>query len=43
MDDLTKKKQLDDDIKQRLNDALKEYSADFQEQLKANQEAATKA
>ena len=43
MDDLTKKKQLDDDIKQRLNDALKEYSADFQEQLKANQESAAKA
>jgi F-type H+-transporting ATPase subunit alpha len=43
MDDLTKKRQLDDDIKNRLHEALKEYSADFQEKLKANQEAATKA
>ena len=39
MDDLTKKRQLDDDIKNRLHEALKEYSANF----KANQEAAAKA
>jgi F-type H+-transporting ATPase subunit alpha len=38
MDDLTKKKQLDDDIKNRLKSALDEYCADF----KANQEAAKK-
>jgi F-type H+-transporting ATPase subunit alpha len=33
MDDLTKKKQLDDDIKKRLHDALKEYSANFKATL----------
>jgi F-type H+-transporting ATPase subunit alpha len=38
MDDLTKKKQLDDDIKGRLHAALKEYSADFEEKLKAGKE-----
>jgi F-type H+-transporting ATPase subunit alpha len=43
MDDLTKKKQLDDDIKKRLHDALKEYSSDFQEKLKVGQEAPAKA
>jgi F-type H+-transporting ATPase subunit alpha len=29
MDDLLKKKQLDDDIKKRLHDALKEYQSNF--------------
>jgi F-type H+-transporting ATPase subunit alpha len=33
MDDLTKKKQLDDDIKKRLHDALKEYSENFKAAL----------
>jgi F-type H+-transporting ATPase subunit alpha len=35
IDDLTKKKQLDDDIKSRLHAALKEYSADYADSLKA--------
>jgi len=43
MSDLEKKKQLDDDIKNRLHAALKEYSASFQEKLKASEEAAAKA
>src|SRR5271155_145293 len=43
MDDLTKKKQIDDDIRARLHAALKEYSASFQEKLKASEEAAAKA
>ena len=33
MDDLTKKKQLDDDIKKRLGDALKEYSENYKATL----------
>jgi F-type H+-transporting ATPase subunit alpha len=33
MDELTKKKQLDDDIKKRLHDALKEYSENFKSTL----------
>ena len=33
--DLTKKKQLDDDIRNRLHAALKEYSADFKAELAA--------
>jgi len=33
MDELTKKKQLDDDIKKRLHDALKEYSENFKSSL----------
>jgi F-type H+-transporting ATPase subunit alpha len=33
MDDLTKKKQLDDDIKKRLSDALKEYSENYKATL----------
>jgi F-type H+-transporting ATPase subunit alpha len=33
MDDLTKKKQLDDDIKKRLSDALKEYSENYKASL----------
>jgi F-type H+-transporting ATPase subunit alpha len=33
MDDLTKKKQLDDDIKKRLGDALKEYSENYKSTL----------
>ncbi len=33
MDDLEKKKQLDDDIKKRLGDALKEYSENFKASL----------
>ena len=33
LDDLTKKKQLDDDIKKRLHDALKEYSENFKATL----------
>ena len=33
IDDLTKKKQLDDDIKKRLHDALKEYSENFKASL----------
>ncbi len=43
MSDLEKKKQLDDDIKNRLHAALKEYSAGFKEKLKANEETAAKA
>ena len=39
IDDLTKKKQIDDDIRARLHTALKEYSANF----KAELEAAVKA
>jgi F-type H+-transporting ATPase subunit alpha len=39
MDDLTKKKQIDDDIRARLHAAMKEYSANFKSEL----EAATKA
>ncbi len=35
LDDLTKKKQLDDDLRNRLHAALKEYSADFKEELAA--------
>jgi F-type H+-transporting ATPase subunit alpha len=34
MDDLTKKKQLDDDIKKRLSEALKEYSENYKASLK---------
>jgi F-type H+-transporting ATPase subunit alpha len=33
MDDLTKKKQLDDDIKKRLSEALKEYSENYKASL----------
>ena len=33
MDDLNKKKQLDDDIKKRLHDALKEYSENYKATL----------
>jgi len=33
MEDLTKKKQLDDDVKKRLHDALKEYSENFKSTL----------
>ena len=33
MNDLEKKKQLDDDIKKRLHDALKEYSENFKSTL----------
>ena len=33
LDDLTKKKQLDDDIKKRLHDALKEYSENYKATL----------
>ena len=39
MEDLTKKKQIDDDIRARLHTAMKEYSANF----KAELEAAAKA
>jgi F-type H+-transporting ATPase subunit alpha len=39
MDDLTKKKALDDDLRAKLHAALKEYSANF----KAELEAAAKA
>jgi hypothetical protein len=34
MDDLTKKKQLDDDIKKRFHEALKEYSENYKASLK---------
>jgi F-type H+/Na+-transporting ATPase subunit alpha len=37
MDDLGKKKQLDDDIKKRLHDALKEYSENFKASLEDKQ------
>ncbi len=43
MEDLTKKRQLDDDVKNKLHAALKEYSTNFQETQKANQEVAAKA
>ncbi|MFC5862887.1 F0F1 ATP synthase subunit alpha [Acidicapsa dinghuensis] len=43
VDELTQKRQLDDDVKNKLHAALKEYSATFQETLKANQEATAKA
>jgi len=33
MGDLEKKKQLDDDIKKRLHDALKEYSENYKATL----------
>jgi len=39
MDDLTKKKQIDDDVRARLHAAMKEYAANF----KAELEAAVKA
>jgi F-type H+-transporting ATPase subunit alpha len=39
MEDLTKKKQIDDDIEERLHAAMKEYSENF----KAEVEAAAKA
>jgi F-type H+-transporting ATPase subunit alpha len=39
VDDLTKKKQIDDDIRARLHTALKEYSANFKQEL----ETASKA
>ena len=35
IDDLTKKKQIDDDIRARLHAALKEYSANFKAELEA--------
>jgi F-type H+/Na+-transporting ATPase subunit alpha len=35
VDDLTKKKQIDDDIRARLHTALKEYSANFKQELEA--------
>ena len=35
MDDLTKKKQIDDDIRSKLHAALKEYSANFKADLEA--------
>src|SRR6204780_4492608 len=35
LDDLTKKKQIDDDIRARLHTALKEYSANFKQELEA--------
>ena len=35
IDDLTAKKQLDDDLRNRLHAALKEYEADFKEELAA--------
>jgi F-type H+/Na+-transporting ATPase subunit alpha len=33
MDDLTKKKQLDDDVRNRLHAAMKEYKANFLAEL----------
>jgi F-type H+-transporting ATPase subunit alpha len=33
--DLTEKKQLDDDLRNRLHAALKEYAADFKQELAA--------
>jgi F-type H+-transporting ATPase subunit alpha len=35
VEDLTQKKQLDDDIKNRLHAAMKEYSANFKQELAA--------
>src|ERR1700678_1702246 len=35
MDDLTKKKQIDDDIRARLHTAMKEYSANFKTELES--------
>src|SRR6202046_2098147 len=35
VDDLTKKKQIDDDIRARLHTALKEYSANFKQELES--------
>jgi F-type H+-transporting ATPase subunit alpha len=35
MEDLTKKKQIDDDIRARLHTAMKEYSANFKSELEA--------
>jgi F-type H+-transporting ATPase subunit alpha len=43
MEEMTKKRQLDDEVKNKLHAALKEYSANFQETQKADQEAAAKA
>jgi len=40
MDDLTKKKALDDDLRGRLQAALKEYSANFKAELAAKEPAA---
>ena len=38
VDDLTKKKQIDDDVRAKLHAALKEYSANFKAQLDANRQ-----
>ena len=35
MSDLTEKKQLDDDIKNRLHAAIKEYAANFKAELES--------
>ena len=35
MDDLTKKKQIDDDMRDRLHAAMKEYAANFKAELQA--------
>jgi F-type H+-transporting ATPase subunit alpha len=35
LEDLTKKKQLDDDLRNRLHAALKEYSANFKSELES--------
>jgi F-type H+/Na+-transporting ATPase subunit alpha len=37
MDDLTKKKALDDDVRNRLHAAMKEYSANFKSELEATE------
>jgi len=40
MDDLTKKKAIDDDLRAKLHAALKEYSANFKSELAAKEPAA---
>jgi F-type H+/Na+-transporting ATPase subunit alpha len=35
LDDMTKKKQLDDDLRNRLHAAIKQYAADFKQELTA--------